>query len=197
MFFDTLTAVTTIVNIFFVYLVYILTRKDKNPKLYVQSNLEDAKWSYDRSVNHDIDEDDFLKKGFPEIPHDTLVWKLEIHNNGEYPATNVEVDYSIVIKRSDFDYGIDEADIINHKFVPYKTLKRKISFDYIPPNGEKVVSILYIRGEYPEADLSINKLKSSERTYIKEPVLLQKYEHPGFQTLADSHDFRLMIGSYK
>jgi hypothetical protein len=105
--FDIIAAISTIFNLIIVYLVYRLTKKDLNPKLYVQSCIEDAGNKYDKGVNAKIDHINFDQKGFPEIGHNTLIWKLKLLNNGELPATKVKLKYSIIIQKAEFDYGIE------------------------------------------------------------------------------------------
>jgi hypothetical protein len=195
--FDGLTVISAILNVYFVYLVYKLTQKDINPKLYITSTIKDAKYEYDKGVNLEVDNIDFNKKGFPEIGHDTLLWELQVINNGDLPATNVIVEYSIIIKRAEFEYGIDKADVINERFIDFKTINKTIEFDYIAPQSEKKLKILYLTGVFPYADLKINKLTSKERKFIKNPLLIDTYEHPEFLVLSDSHHFRQMIGAYK
>ncbi|MFF2287297.1 hypothetical protein [Peribacillus butanolivorans] len=195
--FDGITVITAILNVIFVFLVYKLTQKDINPKLYVSTSIEDAKNKYDKGVNAEVDNIDFNKKGFPEIGHDTQLWQLKVFNNGDLPATNVIVEYSITIKKAEFEYGIDKADVINERFLDFKTINKTIKFDYIAPHSEKIEKILYLKGDFPYADLKISTLISKERKFIENPILLQTYEHPEFLVLEDSHHARQMIGAYK
>lgn len=193
-----MTLLISAINIWIAYRIYEFTKKDINPKLYIDSeilNSEDTETAgYSIIINTTLDKEDFNKKGFPEIQHDPLLWQLKIFNNGELPATNVFVEYSISIKRAEFDYGIDEADIINQRFNNYKTVHKIIKFDYIPPESKKVINIMYLYGYFPYADLKINKLKSDERSFINQPTHIHTYEHPVFWRIEDSNHSRKMLG---
>lgn len=192
--------IISVVNIIIAFRVFQFTKKDVNPKLYVDSkilNFEDSFKIYSGSINEDIINEDFDRKGFPEIQHARMLWRLKIVNNGDHHATNVVVEYSIIIKRALFDYGIDEAEIINERFVDYKTLDRTIKFDYIPPGSEKYHNILDLYGDFSKADLVINKLLSDEIDFITQPIALGSYEHPDLNNLEDSDHGRKMLGVNK
>lgn len=195
--FEIITIISTVINVYFVILVYRLTQKDINPKLYVQPEILDAQHRYDKGVNAELDEIDYEQKGFPEIGHDTKLWQLKVVNIGDLPATNVKGEYSLTIKIARFDFGTDRADVINEKFVDYKTIVKKFQYDYIAPDSEKILDIAYLKGEFPYADLKINKLISNERKFLNKKILLETYEHPEFKTLQDSHHIRQMLGAYK
>ena len=187
------------VNVFLAYFVFKLTRKDVNPKLYVISKIEDTK---DEGLRLDVtlhprQDCDFNQKGFPEIHHGEKLWKMEIHNNGDLPATNIVLEYILTIKKADFEFGIDEADIINQKFVEFKTYNEKVEIDYLAPNTFKEINIMYLDGDFPQADLKVYWLTSKEESFIKQPLLIDSYEHPEFWVLEDSHHGRQMLGVNK
>lgn len=201
LFMNMVTLVVSVGNIFIAYRVYQFTKKDINPKLYVESKIlghENKIRQYSRfgMLNEDLMGIDFNRKGFPEIEHDSLLWQLEIVNNGDLPATNIVVDYSIIIKKKVFDYGQDELDIINERYVDFKTLNRTIKYDYIPPGTRKMNSLMYLKGEFPSADLKINSIYSSELKFIDDSFLLDTYEHPDFNRLQDSNHARKMLGMH-
>lgn len=200
-FMNIMTLIISAVNIFIAFRVYQYTKRDVNPKLYVDSkiltNKESSKIYTGGIINEELINENFDKKGFPEIQHDRMLWQLKIANNGDHPATNVVVEYSIIIKRACFDYGIDEADILNLRFVDYKKLNRTIKFDYIPPSSEKYLNIISLYGEFPKADLIINKLISEEIEFITRPIDLNSYEHPDFNNLQDADHARKLLGAYK
>ncbi|QQP10406.1 hypothetical protein FJQ98_14030 [Lysinibacillus agricola] len=189
-----ITLIISILNILIAYRVYRFTKKDVNPKLSVKSTFEDSENEYSKSVNKELLEINFETRGFPKIQHNTKLWKLTIENNGELPATNVVLDYSITIKKGDFDFGIDEADILNKRFIDYKTINRTEKFDYIAPDSKKVLKVLYIQGEFPCADLKVKKLKSDEITFIKKEIKIDTYEHPEFSMIVDGPHERKLFG---
>lgn len=200
-FFDSVTAIIAILNIILVYYVFKLTKKDLNPKLYVESTIltgdEDIEFTAHSNFNSDLSYTDFETKGFPQIKHSYSTWILKIKNNGDLPATRVEIEYSVIIQKANFEFGIDDADIKNLEFVDFKTLFDKQKFDYIPPNGEIIIKVINPTGEYPYAHLKINKLKSNERTFINKEIVLKTYEHEGLGHTEDMAHFRKLIGSYK
>ncbi|OLP64727.1 hypothetical protein BACPU_23170 [Bacillus pumilus] len=191
---DIVLVIISIVNLLFVYFAYKLTKKDVNPKLFVTPILRDTE-EYDKTVNHELLEMNFNQKGFPEIPHNLQLWQVKICNNGDLPATNVVIEYSITIKKAEFDFGLDAADVYNERFVDFHSISRTKKFDYLPPNFEKVINVLYLDGKFPYADLKINKMTSNELTFIKDKILIDTYEHPEFQKLEDSHHHRQMLGA--
>ncbi|MEC1011718.1 hypothetical protein P9B39_15875 [Bacillus altitudinis] len=192
---DILTVIVSFINLVFVYFVYKLTKKDVNPKLYIIPVLKDAEGRFDKNVIHELVTMNFNQQGFPKIIHNNQLWQLKICNNGELPATNVVIEYSITIKKAEFDFGLDKADVINERFVDFKTISKTIKFDYLPPNFEKVVDVLYLNGKFPYADLKINKMTSNELIFINDTILMDTYEHPEFQKIEDSHHYRQMLGA--
>ncbi|KKK10306.1 MULTISPECIES: hypothetical protein [Bacillus] len=192
---DILTVIVSFINLVFVYFVYKLTKKDVNPKLYIIPVLKDAEGRFDKNVIHELVTMNFNQQGFPKIIHNNQLWQLKICNNGELPATNVVIEYSITIKKAEFDFGLDKADVINERFVDFKTISKTIKFDYLPPNFEKVVDVLYLDGKFPYADLKINKMTSNELIFINDTILMDTYEHPEFQKIEDSHHYRQMLGA--
>lgn len=193
---DLIEIVGIIINLVFVYLIYRLTKKDLNPKLYVESGFEDTD-EYSKDINSKLEDIDFNQPGFPEISHQNKRWYIRLINNGDLPATNVILDYSLLIKKTEFEFGIDKADVINDRFVNFTRLSETFNYDYIPPGGVIEETILYLTGDFPCADLVIDRLKSTERVFIGKDTLLKKYEHPEFQMLEDSHHLRQMLGVYK
>ncbi|WP_438312429.1 hypothetical protein [Sporosarcina sp. FA9] len=191
--------VISFVNIILAFFVFKLSKKNMNAKLYINSYIRKLgenefvpDWGI--SLHRDID---FNQKGFPEIPHDESAWELEICNNGDLPATDIFLEYSLTIKKWDFEFGIDEADVINERLFDYKTVNKDIKIDYLAPGGKKVIQIASLSGEFPEADLRVEKLISLEGKFIKKSVIIESYTHPEFFKIADSHHHRQMIGAHK
>ncbi|PFU64044.1 hypothetical protein [Priestia megaterium] len=198
--FDSITAVTAILNILIVYYVFKLTKQDLNPKLYVESVIETDTIKTDEFTTtadliSKLNTPEFKGKGFPEIGHPFYTWILTIKNNGDLPATEVQIKYSITVQKAEFEIGVDSADIINEKFIDFQTVSDTQEYDYIPPNGEIKIKLISLGGDYPYAHLKINKLKSKERTFINKTILLKTYEHSGWNNLADISDHRIMIGA--
>jgi len=200
-FINLMTLVISGANIYIAYKVYQFTKKDINPKLYVDSKMidpNDSMRTYSSStINDELIDINFDKQGFPEIQHDTMLWQLIIANNGDLAATDVVVKYSIIIKKATFEFDSNKIEMTNEEFVDFKTLNRTIEIDYIPPNSEKNKNILYLRGDFPSAELEINTIKSSELEFIIEPFHLDNYKHPDFNMLADPDHARKMYGVYK
>lgn len=200
---DVVQVLVAIVNVFLVWLVYRLTKKDINPKLYIKpiqrKHNTDYEPMYDRNVNRGLDEIDFEQRGFPEssLFHDSIIWELEIHNNSEFPAHDVVLDYEIIVKKVDIDFGIDEADVIEERYIPYHTIKRSFELDYLAPSDKKVIKVLYLIGKFTKADLIVNKLESKEGKYIDKSILIDTYEHPEFEKLTSSYHHRCLIGAHK
>ena len=158
--------------------------------------LKDTPNEYDKSLNSEIDVIDFNKKGFPEIRHDTKLWSFKVFNNGDLPATNVKVEYSIVIMRAEFEL-LNKIDVENLRFVPHKTINRTVTYDYIAPNSEKIEEVCFLTGAFPYANLIVTKLEASERKFITNKILIQTYQHPDFLAIQDSHHDRMLLGAYK
>jgi hypothetical protein len=140
---------------------------------------------------------DFNQPGFPEIQHPTKKWWLHLHNNGDLPATKVKLTYSIIIKRAEIESGVEVAIINKESFVEFGRFTETLEYDYLPPDGHVEELLLYVTGDFPNAELKIEKLKSKERTFIDDEYSVLTYEHPGFNELGDSDDLRKMMGIYK
>lgn len=196
---DVVSVVSTIINVIIVIQVFRLTRKDICPKLSLIPSIEDAMFDYDRALNEEVDSINFNQTGFPEEgkKHPNKLWKILIKNYSDLPAVNVEMKYSIVVKRAEFKKDRDILDVCDEHFVDYLTIPRKIHFDYIPAQAEMDVHVLYLTGCFLCADLIIDRLSSDERTYIKKPVKIGVYEHPNIHELEDSNDYRKLYGLYK
>ena len=194
-------------NLLIAFSLFQFTRKDINPKLFVDSYQINKDDISDEMLERGIiygeyafkhrNIIDYDQQGFPEIDHKPVWWILEIVNNGDFPATHIELTYTIVIKKAEFEFGIDQADVINERFVDYKSLTETIVYDYLPPNGKRETAILKLYGDFPYATLKINNLKSAEMTFMKGDIAIYEYEHPEFEGLADSHHYRRVLGVYK
>lgn len=187
------------VNVFLAGYVILLTIKKMKPKLYVDSkirklNKNEEVFEVEMRPYHTID---FNQKGFPDKNHESLIWEFYIGNNSEIPATNIVVKYSLIIKKYEFEFGIDEADVINERVVDFKEVKSTILFDYIAPGSIKKVNVVSLEGAFPEADLKVISLTSKEDKYLNKEVIIESYLHPEFNQLQDSHHYRQMIGAYK
>lgn len=236
-----------IVNIYFVYLVYQINKKDNNPKIIFISNqyedpilnnlknrygtldlLNDTLDTFDNEYRVEVQESinnyksyyykdlfsryycgtryekgywtiDYNQKGFPEEKENKIIiWYLDVENKSEYPATNLQIKLELIIKKHDWDTGIDEADILNERIVEYERIKRTIMLDYFPGLYKKRYKLLNLNGDFPKADLIITKAKSDEATYISKPIKIDSYEHSSFNTgFEDSQNYRRFLGADK
>lgn len=48
---------------------------------------------------------------------------------------------------------------------------------------------------FPYIEIQVNSLKSDKRKYIRKDTLIFSYWHPGFDSITDSQDMRLLLGS--
>ena len=55
--------IAAVINVIFVWLVYKLTHRDLNPKLYVESYLQDSEGRYNKVTNEKIEHIDFNQIG--------------------------------------------------------------------------------------------------------------------------------------
>jgi hypothetical protein len=194
---DVLTVLISLINVAVVVMVYKLTHRDVNPKLYVKPKIMKDPSMFPKLLNTKIDYNDFNQRGFPEIHHDPYIWSVELHNNGDLPATNISITLSIIIQKAIFHEQKYAGDIEKHRLVDFKEYNHVFMFDYIPPNSSVNKDFLLLSGEFPSAILKVKKLVSSERTFINKPTQIGYYKHLLFGNLADMDDYRKLLGVYK
>lgn len=190
-------AILSLVSIYIAYRVYKLNKKDHLPQLAVHVNQKRVGRFFDMSVNKETLDFDFEQDGFPveEESHEHLLWEMIVYNNSEIVATNIEIKYHIVIKKMDFSYGIDEADIVDPHLVDFAVIDKHFSCEYLPPRGKVKVKVLYLTGKFPASDLYIDTFKCDKCKYITKKVKVSTYEHLGFEYIEDSLHMRRLYGS--
>ncbi len=195
---DVLQVVVAIVNVWFVVLVYKLTRKDINPKLYVTPRQNDVGYEYSKLVNEEILEVNFKEEGFPMIRMEEFkLWEISLANSSDLPATKIVMNYEVLIKKAKIKYGEnDEIDVESYEFVPFEKFERTFTLDYLAPHDEINIPVLYLTGEFSEAEVYVNSLYSDERKYFKQKILVDTFKHPEWEGILDSHQMRQMLGVY-
>lgn len=208
-----------LVNIVFVYLVFQLNKKDSNPKIsfdFIKEknciNLESGEEIFDHDkyffkdilLGHELKTlgfklaDKKIGCGFPQEYHVPNYLTLLIQNKGDFPATNVEVEISYLVKKITYETGIDEIDILEEtiEFVDYKKITKIVHLSYLPAHSEKYYPISIVRGEYITADIFINYAKSDERIFIKKPIKIYTYLHNYYEKgFNDPSQLRRVFGA--
>lgn len=195
---DLVLVVVALVNLWFVFLVYKFTRKDINPKLYVRPNQIDVGFLYSKTINKEILETNFNIEGFPMKSMETFkLWELSLANSSDLPATKIKLKYEVVIKRAKIEYGeLDKIDVDSYEFVPFKRFERIYKLDYLAPHAEVEIPILYLTGDFSEAEVYVNLLESNERKFLKERIRVDTFKHPDWETIQDNDQLRQMLGVY-
>lgn len=83
-------------------------------------------------------------------------WFIELLNDGGFASTNIKLNYSVIVKRTDLEFGIDESDVINNQLVDFYTYNHEINIPYLGGNQVQKLPILIYDGEFPEADLIVS-----------------------------------------
>lgn len=210
---DTIDILATIATLYISYAVYKLEKKDNNPKIVIEHKLIEEDYI---NVNDDLfyeNRDKFEQEkrgdGFPcrryydeyynADENDEIIRKykfscIEIENKGDFPATNLEIILYIDLKRTTWNFGIDEADVQNIQTPKYKTREIKIQLEYMPP-GKKIRKYLFeYEGQFIGYDVRVGKMKSNEVTFIKKDTVIDKVWHEGLEYLSDSIDIREVYG---
>ena len=170
---------------------------DFKPKLYVIGKISDSGGTWDRSVMKDILEEgssiiSLKGEGFV-YESARKKWDLEVHNNGNSPATNIEITYIVTAYKNEIVFGIDKCDIKDYYSVKYGSKKETIKIDYLPPNSSQAITVFFM-DKFPKADLTIELLKCDDRIFIGKPTRISTYHNKGFDYLNGSNDLRLMLG---
>ncbi|WP_135122109.1 hypothetical protein [Jeotgalibacillus proteolyticus] len=131
--------------------------------------------------------------GFPNLPHDPKMLSVELFNNSDLPATKIKMKYSVVFYKTipTFD---SEGTAVSHSYIEYKEIKSVLNFDYLASHDSYLVKIMRVSGEFSRIDIVVKTLKSKERTFIRQSLRIYRYEHPAFESLQDSYDYRLLLG---
>ncbi|MGX7014105.1 hypothetical protein [Vagococcus silagei] len=216
---DIFEVILGVINIYFVILVYKINKKDSNPKLSFEvvkqkeiftdktdmSSFEHSKYFIQNLLfGHELKlleweiADTKAGSGFPKDSHSPTYIDLLIHNKADFPATNVKIDISYVIKKVIYETGIDEIDIIEEsiEFIDYKTIQNSININYLSANSETCYPLAITTGCYISADIYINKVTSDELTFIKKPVKIYSYKHDALlRGFRDPTEYRKVFGA--
>lgn len=158
----------------------------------------DRECDFSRAFNKAQDELG-TRRGFPTISllrkyNYKKVWIIELLNDGGFASTNIRLDYSVIVRRTELEFGIDESDVISDRLVDFYTYNHEIEIPYLGGNQVQRLPILIYDGEFPEADLVINSLTCDENKFITKPVKVDTIKHPDFDWLEDSPHLRKMWG---
>ena len=184
--------IVTIISVLISHMVYL---SQSSPSLYAIANEQEGSGIFTFTVM-----DDFIVSqnvnihGLAIHEKDSSI-ELKIVNNGNYPATNIEVEYSIITYHNKITFGEDQADIVSYKPVKLEKVDKTLKFDYIPPNGAREETI-FITSKYPQADIQINKLKCSEGSFVHRNTNIYRYQDDRFEYLSDNQDLLCLLGIY-
>lgn len=173
-------------------------RGELGPKLYVDQKQISSECKYENFAikKERIKIKDIKGKGFSNWITNTTNWKFTLYNNGKSPATGIVVKYTIKLFKTEFEYGIDQADIINEKAFEFTKINKEWNADYLPP-GQKLEIEIYIEDHRCRSvDLVVNRIYCNENSFLKHSVNLSTLYHEGFETISDSNESRRMIGAY-
>lgn len=140
-----------------------------------------------------------VQEGFPSISLNQKYgyskrWIIQIRNVGDHASTNIKINYSILVKKMNIVYGIDEVDVLDYYLKDFYVFSNEIEIPYMGGNQIKDLPVLMFDGEFPEADLIINGLKSDQAEFITEPIKVDTIRHQDFDCLEDSPHLRRMLG---
>lgn len=111
-----------------------------------------------------------------DLLHEMYDWAFEVQNKGDFPSTNIEIEYEITVYKL---FRAQESEgVYSYTLSPDFVLKRTETIDYIAADDTKKIFISTINGEFPRATISVLGLKSSQMKYIKKPTLIDNYVHP-------------------
>lgn len=206
------------------YFIYKLTKRDINPKLYVKPRMRkcntlqgmdfnlaekpckegliidmEFNGSDSAAINYELMDFDYNNKGFPgqNFEHEPQIWEIEIHNYGDFPATNIKIEYALILYKADLKFGIDEADLTGYNFESFKTHIGHSNFDYLAPQDSKYVKVLYVCGRFHKAELIVRSLQSDELSYFDQRMIIDTYTHPGLNYQPNDYQFKLLLGVHK
>lgn len=190
--FSALLLMVTAISVLISYMMYL---SQSSPSLYAIASEKKGSGVFTFNVM-----DDFIVSqnvnihGLAMHEKDSSI-ELKIVNNGNFPATNIEVEYSVITYLNEVTFGVDQAEIISYKTVELEKVDKSFKFDYIPPNGEREETI-FITSKYPQADIQINKLKCSEGSFVRTNTNIYRYKDDRFEELSDSQDLLCLLGIY-
>ncbi|HHV94863.1 MAG TPA: hypothetical protein GXX37_00045 [Clostridiaceae bacterium] len=117
---------------------------------------------------------------------------LKIANNGRVPARYIKIDYNIVLYKNLIKYG-EDGSVVSYKPVVHKNVSRKLEINYLPPNRNQYIAILYTNS-YPKIDIVINSLKCKDNRFISKKTIVYTYKHKEFDYIKDSPHLQRLLG---
>lgn len=189
------TLATAIVTAIYTFFTGKMVKGELGPKIYIKGDAKDSGNSYDKLVNDDIGFCyEFEELGFVS---DSAKKKLIINlvNNGNSPATNIELKYSIILYKHLVELEEDSKiiDIDSKELVEYKIVNRTSTFDYLPPSDNVEIEVMYM-DLFPYVKLQANSLTCNEQKFITKDTIIFDYHHPAFEVMWDSNDVRMSLG---
>ncbi|MGB4588053.1 MAG: hypothetical protein WBI17_02315 [Clostridiaceae bacterium] len=190
--FSGMLVIVTSVSVLISYMMYT---SQTTPKLYVIGRLENTDRRTDYLLMRDFvsSQDEDIEGLASEDNYKCI--KLNIHNNGNIPATNIKIEYNIVTYINDIKFGVDKAEILDYKSVKFERVTRNLEYDYIPPGDSRSEIIFYV-SRYPQCDIVVNKLVCSEEKFISSDTVVFRYNDERFEELGDNQDLLFLLGVY-
>lgn len=197
------------ISLYIAYLMYKLNKKETNPKISFEPYIEVASMkNYNKNkifsdklyiLYNELEELEKKEghiKGFPSIEHEKQIIYLKMFNRGDYPATSIEIDLELKIKKASWNTDTDEFDIIDEsiRYLDYRSISKKIKIDYMPSNSMKKIDLCYVSGKFISMDIYIS-CKSKEENFIKNKIKIFTYIHKDLKDgLSDSVHLRKILG---
>lgn len=178
--------------LFHSYVLVGMLEDEESPYLYAAGEIIDSPGEWDKRIMESFDITPPSGEGFTYSLGDKK-WVLKVSNNSKRVATNVKVAYEITAYRNEIEFGEDRLDIVDFNPVVYKQVRDEVAIDYIPPGGTSEITLFYM-STYPEAELAIESISSSEGNYLTEKTTISKYKHEEFELIEDMQHLRRMLG---
>lgn len=116
--------------------------------------------------------------------HENYDWVIKVENKGLFPSTNIYIKYEVIVKKLIVFYN-EDTSAIDYELIIDDVIENSINIDYIAADATKNIFICNLKGEFPNADLNILELKSSEMRYIKKSTQIDNYVHPNLMNSAN------------
>lgn len=136
----------------------------------------------------------FSREGFPvkDLHHEPVYWGIKVKNKGDLATTNIVLKFTVVINRSGNVYNALN-DIISSEPIEDSRHTQEITIPYLGADEEKTLYFFDIRGEFPSAFLFLDELRTQDKKFISDQVLIDHYTHPGFHFFPA--DTKYLLGS--
>lgn len=188
-----LTLLLVLVTAIYTYITYKILQSYRNPVLFIHVSLVDVKHEWDKWLMRDLDPVPEEIRGLSKIVINKKI-KFKIKNNGASPAYDILLKYEIQVFKNEIEFGIDEADVKDIKPFPYKKSVREIRYDYLPPNGEIDLDVVFT-SNFPKIQIFVTRFRSKEVESIKRRTLIFEYQNIYYCEVGDSLDYLNMIGA--